>query len=115
MSRKRPAKTCRVDTDEEFREKLDFRGELSEKPEGVKGECLNLCQVLFAVRGGAGGQVGVWWGGRGFIVKFSHWSFCGFNSLHTLWLHLVGWGGEWEGPRQGLVLLTVDRTAFSHQ
>lgn len=62
MSRKRAAKISRVDTDEEFREKLDFRGGLSEMPHGVKGVCLNLCQVLFAVRRGVGGRAG-WEGG----------------------------------------------------
>lgn len=57
MSRKRAAKICRVDADEELREKLDFRGGPSEKPHGVKGVCLNLCQVLFAVRCGVGGCI----------------------------------------------------------
>lgn len=115
VSRKRPAKTCRVDTDEEFREKLVFRGGLSEKPHGVKGECLNLCQVLFAVRGGVG------WASWGLVG--SEGLYCeGFPSV-ILWFQFssdfmvkFGWAGRWVGGASAkLFLLTVDRTAFSHQ
>lgn len=115
VSRQSPAKTCRVDADEEFREKFDFRGRLSEKPHGVKGECLNLCQVLFAVRGGVG------WAGWGLVGREG--LYCEVFPSVMLWFLILFtlYGFIWlRGRRVGgasatLFLLTVDGTEFSHQ